>query len=100
MGVIFDEPKYPVIDKAPGFWQTVGNFNLTDYAVFAGTAAICGPFGYYVGTPPPIRLPSMWAGLTLGATAGFMLAYQNSAGRLMGLKPNDREVEAGLAKTR
>ena len=22
MGVIFDEPKYPVIDKAPGFWQT------------------------------------------------------------------------------
>lgn len=22
MGVIFDEPKYPVIDKAPGFWKT------------------------------------------------------------------------------
>ena len=22
MGVIFDEPKYPVLDKAPGFWKT------------------------------------------------------------------------------
>lgn len=30
--------------------------------------------------------PSMWAGACLGALAGFMLAYQNSCGRLMGLK--------------
>ena len=22
MGIIFDEPKYPVLDKAPRFWQT------------------------------------------------------------------------------
>ena len=22
MGIYFDEPKYPVIDKAPGFWKT------------------------------------------------------------------------------
>ncbi|KAK9906868.1 hypothetical protein WJX75_009403 [Coccomyxa subellipsoidea] len=98
MGVIFDEPKYPVIDKAPGFWKTVSNFSVSDCAIFGGTAAICGPLGYYVGTPAIIRVPSMWAGLTLGATAGFMMAYQNSAGRLMGLKPNDREVEVGLTK--
>jgi len=26
-----------------------------------------------------------------------MLAYQNSAGRLMGFKPNDREVNTTLA---
>ena len=36
--------------------------------------------------------PSMWAGACLGAMAGFMLAYQNSCGRLMGLKPNEAEV--------
>jgi hypothetical protein len=30
----------------------------------------------------------------MGATAGFMLAYQNSCGRLMGLKPNEAEVRA------
>ena len=22
MGIIFDEPKYPVLDKAPRFWKT------------------------------------------------------------------------------
>ena len=27
----------------------------------------------------------MWMGLTLGATAGFMLAYQQSAGELLGI---------------
>ncbi|CAK0736344.1 hypothetical protein CVIRNUC_000731 [Coccomyxa viridis] len=98
MGVIFDEPKYPVIDKAPGFWKTVGNFSIGDYTTFAVTSGFCAPFGYFVGTPSSMRMSSMWAGLTLGATAGFIMAYQNSAGRLMGLKPNDKEVETGLAK--
>ena len=112
------------------------------------------------GSPSSMRMSSMWAGLTIGATAGFILAYQNSAGelhrqvycskvaawtslpamspqrnlspmcqvaactrrchkaslevcfrpavntdtqnsatgRLMGLKPNDKEVETGLAR--
>lgn len=34
----------------------------------------------------------MWMGAALGALAGFMLAYQNSSGRLMGLRPNEAEV--------
>lgn len=98
MGVIFDEPKYPVIDKAPGFLKTVGNFSMSDYTTFLGTTAVCAPFGYLVGSPSSMRMSSMWAGLTIGATAGFILCYQNSAGRLMGLKPNDKEVEIGLAR--
>jgi len=98
MGVIFDEPKYPVIDKAPGFWKTVGNYSLSDYTTLLGATALCAPYGYYVGSPSNMRMSSMWAGLTIGATAGFIMAYQNSAGRLMGLKPNDKEVETGLAK--
>ena len=77
MGVIFDEPKYPVIDKAPGFLKTgkceeesimlvsarsslsdleseivlhaVRNFSMSDYTTFAGTTALCAPFGYLVG---------------------------------------------------
>lgn len=98
MGVIFDEPKYPVIDKAPGFLKTVGNFTLSDYITFLATTGFCAPFGYFVGSPSNMRMPSMYAGLTIGATAGFIMAYQNSAGRLMGLKPNDKEVEIGLAK--
>lgn len=34
--------------------------------------------------------PSMWTGACMGALAGFMLAYQNSCGRLMGLKVSAR----------
>lgn len=30
MGKIFTEPKYPVVDKAPGFWQT-GTFVLLEF---------------------------------------------------------------------
>lgn len=32
------------------------------------------------GSPANMRMPSMWCGLTLGAMAGFMLAYQQSSG--------------------
>ena len=75
MGVFFDEPGYPVIDKAPRFWKTgdlcgtwatavvavkrtysdldgrsaVGNFSWKDWATFAGTGAVCYPFGWAVG---------------------------------------------------
>jgi NADH-ubiquinone oxidoreductase complex I, 21 kDa subunit len=38
--------------------------------------------------------PSAVMGAIIGATAGFMLAYQNSGGRLMGFVPNDEEVRA------
>eukprot|EP00891_Asterochloris_glomerata_P005947 jgi/Astpho2/5947/Aster-x1317 len=61
MGVFFDVPPYPVIDKAPGFWKTA-------------------------------------MAATIGALGGFMLAYQNSSGRLMGFFPNDSEVESNLTK--
>jgi len=39
-------------------------------------------FSYAVATWPSCR----WTAVIMGATAGFMLAYQNSCGRLMGLK--------------
>ena len=34
------------------------------------------------GSPSSMRMSSMWAGVTIGATAGFILAYQNSAGEM------------------
>ncbi|DBA72772.1 TPA: hypothetical protein ACH3X2_010162 [Trebouxia sp. C0005] len=100
MGVFFDEPTYPVIDKAPHFWKTVGNFNWKDWATFAGTTAACYPFGWAVGVAPKIPKQSALMGATIGALGGFMLAHQQSAGRLMGFFPNDKEVETGLASKR
>ena len=46
----------------------------------------------FLGIKPGIRGPSMVTGGLIGLMGGFMYAYQNSAGRLMGFFPNDGEV--------
>ncbi|PRW60584.1 NADH-ubiquinone oxidoreductase kDa subunit-like [Chlorella sorokiniana] len=103
MGKILDEPKWPVVDAAPSFSKTVGNFSLDDWGLAAGVAAVSAPLGYLAGaqrSPAYAKVagsmarPTMWTAVLMGATAGFMLAYQNSCGRLMGLKPNEAEVRA------
>lgn len=71
----------------------MGNFSLTDWGVFAGLTAISLPLGYAAGSSPSpafakvsgnMARPSMVAGAVMGAAAGFLLAYQNSCGRLGG----------------
>lgn len=45
-----------------------------------------------LGIKPGIKGPSMVTGGLIGVMGGFMYAYQNSAGRLMGFFPNEGEV--------
>lgn len=101
MGKILDEPKYAVVDKAPSFSKIVGNFSIEDLTIWAATTGVCVPLGYLAGahrSPAFAKVsgamgrPSMWVGGVMGFTAGFMLAYQNSSGRLLGLLPNESEV--------
>lgn len=49
MGVIFDVPKYPVIDPAPGMWRTMQNYGLKEYAIIAGIPLGIAPFAYNWG---------------------------------------------------
>jgi hypothetical protein len=46
------------------------------------------------GNTPGIRIagPSMYVAGMIGLLGGFCLAYQTSAGRLMGLLPNEKEA--------
>lgn len=46
---ILDEPKYPVIDKAPSLTTAVKYFRFTDYLTWAALALPAFPFGYYFG---------------------------------------------------
>jgi hypothetical protein len=46
----------------------------------------------FAGGSVNIRGPSMYTAGFIGLMGGFMYAYQCSAGRLMGMFPNDDEV--------
>mmetsp|Transcript_7821 Transcript_7821/g.23105 ORF Transcript_7821/g.23105 Transcript_7821/m.23105 type:complete len:99 (-) Transcript_7821:847-1143(-) len=93
---IFTKPTYPVLDRAPGIWTTVTNFNTSDCAKIVGCTAISYPYGYWAGMNAGV--PRSCAVLTsvIGAMAGYMYAYQGSSGRLMGFLPNDAQVDKAL----
>ncbi|BBN19587.1 hypothetical protein MPTK1_8g11910 [Marchantia polymorpha subsp. ruderalis] len=92
MGIFLDEPKFPVIDRSPSAGTTVGNFNFSDYLKITAITAGSLPVGYLAGGSVHIRGPSMYTAGLIGLMGGFMFAYQCSAGRLMGMFPNDGEV--------
>ncbi|KAH7545343.1 hypothetical protein FEM48_Zijuj01G0083600 [Ziziphus jujuba var. spinosa] len=113
------KPEYPVIDRNPPFTKVVGNFSSLDYLRFVTITGVSVTVGYLSGFSfffffflvlgaifQPlilyifrisfsywIRGPSMVTGGLIGLMGGFMYAYQNSAGRLMGFFPNDDEYQ-------
>ncbi|GFZ21931.1 hypothetical protein Acr_29g0010930 [Actinidia rufa] len=86
------KPEYPVIDRNPPFTKTVANFNILDYLRLSTITGVSVTVGYLSGVKPNIRGPSMVTGGLIGLMGGFMYAYQNSCGRLMGFFPNEAEV--------
>ncbi|GAB4846016.1 hypothetical protein Ancab_025021 [Ancistrocladus abbreviatus] len=91
------KPEYPVIDRNPPFTKVVGNFSTLDYFRFITITGVSVTVGYLSGIKPGIRGPSMVTGGLIGLMGGFMYAYQNSAGRLMGFFPNDDEVSCSFS---
>lgn len=115
------KPEYTVVDRNPPFTKVVGNFSSLDYLRFVTITGVSVTVGYLSGNPfslssfyhipicqfhlffnlffvvflgikPGIKGPSMVTGGLIGLMGGFMYAYQNSAGRLMGFFPNEDEV--------
>ncbi|KAL2944969.1 NADH-ubiquinone oxidoreductase 20.9 kDa subunit [Bienertia sinuspersici] len=86
------KPEYPVVDRNPPFTKVVGNFSSLDFLRFVTITGFSVTVGYLSGIKPGIKGPSMVTGGLIGLMGGFMYAYQNSAGRLMGFFPNDDEV--------
>jgi hypothetical protein len=62
--------------------------------MFAAAAAGAQRSPAFAKVSGAMAVPTMWAAACMGGVAGFLLAYQNSNGRLMGLKPNEAEVRA------
>eukprot|EP01018_Ginkgo_biloba_P034660 Gb_19867 [translate_table: standard] len=87
------KPRFTVVDKNPSPTKTVSNFGLLDYIQMTTVTGVSVPVGYLAGGNCSLRGPSMYAAGLIGLIGGFMFAYQSSAGRLMGLFPNEEEVE-------
>mmetsp|Transcript_6961 Transcript_6961/g.25638 ORF Transcript_6961/g.25638 Transcript_6961/m.25638 type:complete len:113 (-) Transcript_6961:106-444(-) len=101
MGVIFNPPSHPVVDSNPGFWKVVNNFNTQDYINAAAITVAGQPLTYYFAldhSPYKYNMKTRSAVMNFSmvafAAAGALYAYQSSAARLMGYKPNADEVAA------
>ncbi len=49
MGILLDEPKFPVIERAPSAATTISNFNLTDWLRVTAVTSASIPVGYLAG---------------------------------------------------
>ncbi|KNC46381.1 uncharacterized protein AMSG_02833 [Thecamonas trahens ATCC 50062] len=82
---------YPVVNAAPNVAETVANFSMGDVSKWALMTGLSLPFGWAIGKP--IRMQTMVMAGSIGFVGGFMWAYQNAAGRLMGTFENKSEVK-------
>ncbi|EKX35274.1 hypothetical protein GUITHDRAFT_146584 [Guillardia theta CCMP2712] len=96
MAIIITPPPYPVINSNPDFKAVVRNFKRNEYERMGFFTLISIPLGYFAGTSnlPQMRVPSAVLATVIGATGSFCLAYQASTLRLIGLRPNDEDVNA------
>mmetsp|Transcript_24500 Transcript_24500/g.40993 ORF Transcript_24500/g.40993 Transcript_24500/m.40993 type:complete len:106 (+) Transcript_24500:73-390(+) len=93
MGIILDEPKYKVIDSAPSLGTCFANCGLDELKLAAGATLAATAYGCLAGkSVRGMAGPSAYMGLIIGLSGGALLAYQDSAGRLMGFKENKEEV--------
>ena len=72
-------------------WECIGVTRFSDVAMISGVTGGSWIFGYVMGAP--LRRPTAATAATIGVTAGFLLAYQNTMQRLMGYSENDRELK-------
>eukprot|EP01041_Mallomonas_annulata_P006288 gene6288-12732_t len=86
-------PKYPVVDPQPEMGKVILNFHATDYLTLGGFASAGYLFGWF-GARKPLKVYNSRFLLGIGLTAGLMYGIQNSTYRLIGLRPNESEVQA------
>jgi formylmethanofuran dehydrogenase subunit B len=94
MGVIKYRSKYPVIHQAPGLGLLFRNMNAGDWTMIGSLTAVSFPVGYWIGSGygKGIKSPMMWMSVLAASTAGLTAGMMRSAGRILGLQPNQAEA--------
>mmetsp|Transcript_13991 Transcript_13991/g.44446 ORF Transcript_13991/g.44446 Transcript_13991/m.44446 type:complete len:146 (+) Transcript_13991:432-869(+) len=93
MGIFLDEPKYEVQDADPSFGKIVSNFNASDVGLMGGVTGISYPLGYIAGRSSGVPRQSAICLTIIGAMGGFMMAQQQSCGRLLGIFDNGKPLK-------
>jgi hypothetical protein len=89
---LLDAPKYPVVDANPSWGKVISNFNINDVCAMISLPAL----GYgtaFLGSSLKLRATNARFTGGIGLMAGVMFASMSSAQRLLGLEPNQAEVQ-------
>lgn len=85
------DPKtpYPAVKTNPTLDDCWRSMRTSDYMQWLGATAATWGYGFIVGKPARFAVAGMMAGI--GFTFGSLVVVQNTRGRLMGFRENERE---------
>lgn len=82
--------KYPPVNLNPTVDDCIKALRTSDYMQWGGATLASWTYGFMVGRPARFAVAGLMAGI--GFTFGSMIAMQNTRGRLMGFRENEREA--------
>jgi NADH-ubiquinone oxidoreductase complex I, 21 kDa subunit len=82
---------YPAVKTNPTLDDCMRCIRTSDYMQLIGATAATWGYGFIVGKPARFAVAGMMAGI--GFTFGTLVVVQNTRGRLMGFRENEREMK-------
>jgi len=86
----YSDPKHPVVNPSPDVDTCLKATRFSDIVFTAAATSGSWAYGYVFGKP--VRAATANTAAALGFTFAGMIILQNTRGRLMGYKKNEREV--------
>lgn len=82
--------KYPIVKPSPTVDDCLRALRTGDYFQWFGVTVASWGYGFMVGRPARFAMAGLMAGV--GFTFGSMVVLQNTRGRLMGFRENQKEI--------
>lgn len=87
----FLHTKYPPVNSTPSVEDCLRSLRISDYLQWGGATVGSWGYGFMVGKPARFVMAGLMAGI--GFTFGSLVVLQNTRGRLLGLRENQREIK-------
>lgn len=82
---------YPAVKSNPTVDDCLKSLRTSDYFQWAGATVASWGYGLVVGKPARFSMAGLMA--AVGFTFGSLVVIQNTRGRLMGFRENQREMK-------